>query len=354
MTLADYGDAFSADQRSRMRFGSTEMDARGPAADYDEITLAAMHSRGGTDPRIPLFAAGILHAEALMTEWLGYPPFVTDFHSDGTPDRVTIYKDPPAIPQHYFDRVGTVRDARRIKGAIGVAGGRLYSDHERWELSRQHVERAATALDAGDLMAARGYCQLSKAEWYPAHHIHRDWITGQLSHLYRKFGVDAAYDCVLRAYNDPFMEPLLQAVEQIDLRTQVETLAAGFRQHAMHFRIEEDDDKFVFVTEPCGSGGRLLDEGAYQYPKNFARIGEKHKAGFFIEDFPVYCMHCPSANELAMKRGGPYFLMVDGDLMTVPDGNCNFYIFKNPDAVPDRFYRRAGLQRSACGKGCSA
>ena len=25
-------------------------------------------------------------------------------------------------------------------------------------------------------------------------------------------------------------------------------------------------------------------------------------------------MHCPSTNELAMRRGGPYYLMVDGDL----------------------------------------
>jgi hypothetical protein len=30
----------------------------------------------------------------------------------------------------------------------------------------------------------------------------------------------------------------------------------------MHFRIEEDVDKFAFIAQPCGSGGRLIDEKA--------------------------------------------------------------------------------------------
>jgi hypothetical protein len=338
ITLAGYGEYFTADQSGL------------PSKELPEsaMSLGALHVKGTDEPRVLLFSAAILHGEGLMAKWLGYPPFVVEFHSNGTPRSVVIYKDPSQIPQRFFDRTDAKRDARLIRGAVDVAGGRLFTDAERHELARQHMDRAVSSIDRVDIAAAKGWCQLSKGEWYPAHHIHRDWITGQLAYVYRKFGVDAAYGIVSRGYNAPFMEPMLNSVETMDFRTQVETLAMGFRQHAMRFRIEEDDDKFVFATEPCGSGGRLIQEGSYDFPKNFPRIKENHKAGFYTENFPIYCTHCPATNEFALQRGGPYFLLVDGDLMTAPTGNCNFYIFKNPAAVPDRFFRRAGLERGAC------
>lgn len=339
-SLGDCGNGWAVNQ-----------DGSAPTT-YAEMRLSAFHVTGGTEPNIPLFACAALHGEALMTKWLSYPPFVMDFSEGGLPQQIRIYKNPSNIPVAYFERAGAIRDSRRIRGAVDVAGGRLFSQTEREDIPRQHVQRALLELDAGEFDLARGYCQLSKGEWYPGHHIHRDWITGMLSAMYRKFGVDATYDCVKRAYNEPMMDPMLKMVEAMSLREQVEGFAAGFRQHAMRFRIEEDDEKFVIVTEPCGSGGRLLDEDAYNYPKNFAKIKERHKAGFYIEDFPVYCMHCPATNEHVLKRGGPYYLLVDGDLMHVPDGNCNFYIFKDPDAVPDRFYRRADLDRRACTRPC--
>lgn len=341
ISLNRCGEFYSLDQDGAPLVGATD------------LALAALHGQGGADPRIPLFSAAVLHGEALMTGWLGYPPFVADFRDDGSPHRLVIFKDPSNIPLRYFERVGRQRDARLIRGAVDVAGGRLFAANELFEMQRQHMTRAVDALEAGDIAAAIGWCKLSKGEWYPAHHILRDWVTGQLGYIYRRYGVDAVYETVWQGYNLPSMEPMLDAVATQDLRSQVEGLAAGFRQHAMRFRIEEDADKFVFVTEPCGSGGRLIQEGAYAFPKNFPRIRERHRAGFYLENFPIYCVHCPSTNNQVFARGGPHFLMVDGDLMTVPDGNCNFYIFKNPDAVPDRFYRRAGLTRPNC-KPCSA
>jgi hypothetical protein len=343
MFLSGYGDFFRADQSG----------APVKQADYGQLSLNSLHVVGGQEPQLPLFSTAILHSERLATEWLGYPPFVTDFNADGTPEKVVIYKDPSQIPEHYFNRLNSARDARLIRGAVDVAGGHLFQPGELADLGRQYMERAVSAMDAGDKLGAKGWCQLSKGEWYPAHHIHRDWITGQLAYIYSNFGVDAVYDAMWKGYNEPFVEPIFEAVEQMSLREQVEGLALGFRQHAMRFSILEDAEKFVFKTEPCGSGGRLLQEKAYDEPKSFPRIKEKHKAGFYIEDFPVYCIHCPTTNEQALQRGGPYYLLVDGDLMNVPDGNCNFYIFKNPDAVPDRFYRRAGLDRSECGT-CSS
>lgn len=340
VTLGGYGDFFRADQTGL----PAEMD-------ITDFSLAAFHSRGGQDPQIPSFSLAMLYAEKLMAGWLGYPAFVHDFHANGAPARLRIYKDPLAIPLSYFERIGHRHDARRIGGAVRVKGGRLFSRPELVELGRQHMQRAVDAIDDGDLDAARGWAQLSKGEWYPAHHVHRDWITGMLGWVYSNHGPDAVYEAVENGYEKPFVSPMMDVVQTMSLRDQVEGLALGFRQHAMVFRVEEYDDRIVFVTEPCGSGGRLQQEGAYDAdgPVRFPKIAERHKGTFFLEDFPVYCVHCPSTNRMLMGRGGPYYLMVDGDLMQVQDGNCNFYIFKDPAAVPDRFYKRAGLERSECG-----
>jgi hypothetical protein len=296
-----------------------------------------------------LLSQSVLYAEALMITWLGYPAFTVDFNTGGEPCKVTVYKDPMDIPAERFARVRGTRDERRIRGAVDLKGGRFFSDLEITRLNFDAFDLAQQAIADGDLPMAMGYAQQSKNEWYPAHHALRDWITGMLSYVYRLHGVDATHEAVKEAYENNNARLTLDTAAQQNIKEQVTGLAAGFLQHAMRFRIVEDNEKFIFMTEPCGSGGRLLDEGAYAGPKNFALIKERHESTFYLENFPVYCMHCPSTNIQIFERGGPYYLMVDGDLMTVPDGNCNFYIFKNPDAIPERFYSRAGRVKPGCG-----
>lgn len=312
------------------------------------LSLDRVHATDGIDPVVPLLSTAILHAEALMIDWLGYPPFTVEFDASAAPARLVVQKDPSAIPHRFFLRAGKVPDRRLIRGAVDAAGGLLFGRAELSAMAQQAMTKAVDAIDRGDLPRAIGWCQLSKGEWYPTHHILRDWITAQMGFVYTRYGADALYAAVGEGHTASQMEPMIKAVAAMDLRTQVEVLAAGFRQHAMRFRIEEHEDRFAFVTEPCGSGGRLIQEGAYAFPKNLPKIRERHKAGFYLEDFPVYCTHCPSTNEHVLTAGGPQFLLVDGDLMNVPDGNCTFYIFKDPDAVPDRFFRRAGLVERGC------
>lgn len=200
-------------------------------------------------------------------------------------------------------------------------------------------------MDNGDMDLAKGYCRSSKNEWHPLHHIYRDWITGQLSFVYRNYGVEKVYDAVCKCYLKLIEDNLLVAGKALDIKKQVELLSLAFTQHAMHFRIEEDVDKFAFIAQPCGSGGRLIDEKAYEFPKNFARIKEAHKVGCFLNDFPIYCVHCPVTNELIFRKGGPYLLIVDGDRMKTWENGCIFYIFKNPNAIPERLYEQVGMKK---------
>lgn len=69
--------------------------------------------------------------ERLCVEWLGYPPFVFDGGCDGEPLRLTIYKNPLAVPVEVFERLGVERDVARIGAAFDVSGALLFDADER-------------------------------------------------------------------------------------------------------------------------------------------------------------------------------------------------------------------------------
>lgn len=299
------------------------------------------------------FSRVLRTVESLCVEWLGYPPLVFDADVSGEGLQVCFHKNPVQIPARYFDRVDQPRDVARLEGCVSTAGARLFSDEARERLGRNAFVLAHAALERGDLAAARRQLVIARSEWFPTHHFLRDWVTGQLSWLQRRHGVQAVWDSVEAAYNRPLMGAMLQAIEGMELRAQIEMLAVQFHEHAMQFRIVETDDGFEFRTAPCGSGGRLIDEQAYAAPKAFGMVREDapslHRFG--VAELPVYCMHCPATNRMVLERGGPYFLLVEPDLVDGRvRGHCSFHVFKRPEAVPAAMYHRVGLDPPAAEK----
>jgi hypothetical protein len=296
-------------------------------------------------PGLPPVASLTAEVERLGVRWLGYPPFVVDFPG---PDavRFTVHKDPTEVPAAVFERLGVARDAERIGAAFSVAGAHLFDDDELETLRHPAFALAVAALDAGDERIARRHLALSKTEWYPAHHLLRDLVTAMLSWLHEHDGVKRVWDCVEVAYNRPIMGQMAAQVGELDLRSQVRMLGTLFHQHGMKFSIAETDGGFDFRTAPCGSGGRLVEEGAYAEPKSFATIAGPGLESFGLAEMPVYCMHCPATNRMFLEQGGPYFLLVEPDVRDGRiHGHCSFHVFKEPAAVPDGMYERVGLTR---------
>lgn len=281
----------------------------------------------------------------LAVEWMGYPPFVIQPTSPGALT-VTIHKDPLDVPPEVFGQYGTHRDTERIGAAFSTAGAHLFDADERDDLCDQALVLAGRAIKDGDLDRARRHFALSRSEWYPAHHFGRDVVTALLSWLHEHHGVERTWDCVEVAYNKPIMGQMGAQVDGLDMRSKVEMLGGMFHQHGMKFSIVESEGGFDFRTAPCGSGGRLIEEGAYAAPKDFATVTGPSVASFGLDEMPVYCMHCPATNKMFLENDGPYFLLVEPD---VHDGrirgHCSFHVFKNPAAVPDEMYERVGLLR---------
>jgi hypothetical protein len=336
----------------RMLAQMVRMDALSLAAvqeDDHTIVLVAPGWAGAMTaqlPGVPAMSTVTAAIERLCVEWLGYPPFVLDADNDTL--RVTIHKDPVDVPTTVFARLGVDRDIERVGAAFSVSGARLFNSDERDAMCRQAFELAAAALERGDDVTARKYLALSKTEWYPMHHFMRDWMTSMLSWVHDNLGVRAVWDCVEAAYNRPIMGQTMAQVAQLELREQVTMLGTLFHQHGMKFDIVESAGGFEFRTAPCGSGGRLVDEGAYAEPKAFATLRGNGVETFGLDELPVYCMHCPATNRMVLEQGGPYVLLVEPDLQ--PDGtirgHCSFHVFRSAQDVPAAMYERVGLSPS--------
>ena len=242
--------------------------------------------------------------EQLCVEWLGYPPFVFAGGEGEDPLRLVVHKNPLAVPEAEFERLEVVRDAARIGAAFDTSGALLFDEDEREQMRLQAYSLAVDAIDAGDVELAKRHLMLSKIEWYPGHHLGRDWVTALCTWILDNHGVEHVWESVEVGYNRPVMGTVLGQIDEMPLRNQVEWLATLFHQHAMRYELIETEGGIEFHTVPCGSGGRLIDEGAYGPPKNLGTIEGPRVESFGLEEMPAYCLHCPATNKLVLRRPG--------------------------------------------------
>jgi hypothetical protein len=120
----------------------------------------------------------------------------------------------------------------------------------------------------------------------------RDWLSALLSRIYRQGGVDTL-ELALR-YT---AERTLFGWMPTDMaRTPEKRLPSWVRMLQGHFselRIEEDDEKFTIVQDPCGTCTRQIQQGRYEPPLELAIIEERHATTWFHGDTPVYRAHVP-------------------------------------------------------------
>ena len=109
-------------------------------------------------------------------------------------------------------------------------------------------------------------------------------------------------------------------------------MSKTWHYHVTKFRVEEEEDRFVFVLDPCGSGGRLyrgeLHLDSFHYGDELAPlIEEQHPIAFNRENAPAYCTHCASSNR-NMFLGNPLVFVVDGMAQSSPGMPCRQYLYK--------------------------
>ncbi len=133
-------------------------------------------------------------------------------------------------------------------------------------------------------------------------------------------------------------------------RDQVETFAMLWQWHRTPVRIVEDDEKVTYVMAPCGSGGRMINAGAYlpSARRPLTVLEEPSFASFGEAHFPNWCAHCAFSNRGYLVRSMPYFLL-EGWSDHRRWGGCAAHSYKDIAFVPDEAFARVGVRRPANG-----
>jgi hypothetical protein len=219
---------------------------------------------------------------------------------------------------------------------------RVFTQEELDEMGRRTVDLLTEAIEAGDRERVRKLASRMYREFSSMHDLYVDWTAGFMDYIYANYGEDALYQAlrkVVRASTGPMVD-----VRKVDFRRRVQGLASALRGHLEAMKVEEDDEKVCITMEPCGSGQRLAQRGAYGPPRNLTRIQKPHAMTWGMTDFPVYCTHSPILEMLSIEQLG-YPANVTFPAQKVAEEPCKYCIYKNVEDTPEEVYIRVGKSK---------
>jgi len=175
-----------------------------------------------------------------------------------------------------------------------------------------------------------------KEQYLQTHNLWAEFIAATFSHIAKTFGEDCLYQAL--RWTGELRKPWWDRMKSAPLELFLKQSTFIMKYHLGKLRVEEDEEKFTLINEPCGSGGRLLQEGCYSPPKSYYLIRNAHPMTFQQQNFPVYCAHCAVWNSLLTFEwyGHPLWVF---DPPKEPDDPCRIYIYKDPKYIPEKYYR---------------
>jgi hypothetical protein len=241
------------------------------------------------------------------------------------------------------DRSGACRMTFRKQAS---AGGRLFDDTA--ELVETRPAMALAALAHGEMDTVATLIKDQHLEWKPWHDFQLCW----LEYTFAAFHERGSYDLLQEAFDECYetvFHPRYEVFEQWSDAERVRRSAWTWHYHMGRIRIIEEQHRFVFVLDPCGSGARLfrgdVDSPPFRYGQPDAPLTrEPHALSFGRRDFPLYCSHCAATN-LTQFKGLPLIFIVDGHAQLRPGMPCRQYLYKKgaPRIVEPRLLDQVGL-----------
>jgi hypothetical protein len=238
-----------------------------------------------------------------------------------------------------------------------MAGDRIFTEEELEEFSKDFMGLAMEALEKGDVEKAKYWIRRQDATKDILHDLYLHWTTALLSYIYDNWGEDAA----VRAVRDTatrgqsgFSLQMVKIKEQIMAATGtkgwVQLVVDLWRQHSMYpgTTVEEDEEKIILTMKQCGSGGRLINMGAYEGPLGYRKLKKAGPHTWGEENLPIYCTHCAWVHEIVPlfhEGEGAQFWVHATPFPKKPGDPCVLHIYKDPKNIPDKYYERIGMSR---------
>ena len=322
------------------------------------IRMGGMKEAAETDQSFQMLLAPCgLGGRVLLEGWYERDPSSFGRSGDGTPLFCEACR---VLRQTFNDLAGSkVLEIEPDRARLGVcrfrfekraaAGQRLFQKEELEAAVLPSCARALARLRAGRLEGMEDLLRDHHRHWRPLHDFLNLWVTLLESSMLRRHGVEYVDQLVSGTYI-PMWQSAYGLYGSLDDRTTLRLLAFTWHYHQATFRVEEEEDRFKFVLDPCGSGGRLyrgeMGEGMPTYGNGLELVSTPHVCTFLRSDFPVYCTHCALSN-LDQFQGKPKIFVVDGHAMAEPGAPCVQYLYKKhaSEKIP-----QALLDQVACSK----
>jgi hypothetical protein len=156
-----------------------------------------------------------------------------------------------------------------------------------------------------------------------------DAVCALLTHVYRTHGIDALATSIEYAGDQTLLAWMPDDIGR-DPVARVRAWAAMLQGNFATVRVEERDDRFVVVQDPCGSCGRQLLAGRHPGPYDHATVTEVHPITFDRGDVPVYRTHVAVMHFLVPEAR----LGVPWPVVACPRGTaatpCRIHLYKDP------------------------
>lgn len=210
---------------------------------------------------------------------------------------------------------------------------------------RSHLDQAVAALDTGDLDRARDQLGRHGRQQRQLKEYSIRWIAELLSWIGEHEGEDAV-EGALRRFGD---RNLAERVEpehdwwSVPAEVRAKVVARAMLTNFGDVEISEDDEKIV-MSFRCGSGGWLIDSGAYEGEDALLMLTEKGPRTFDRDSLPVYCAHCSVNNEMQSVEWSGRLTSVEFPPAR-PGEPCVHHVYRRPEDIPEELYARIGHRK---------
>jgi hypothetical protein len=209
-------------------------------------------------------------------------------------------------------------------------GKELFEPPELYQVVKTRCRQALEKILDGDLNV-RDLIRGQHREWLPYHDLMIQYAVCIQSEIYREKGSAYLDEFLRQTYDTGFamFYPVYDALDDLGLFRMFVQL---WHYHQATFRVAEEEDRFAFILDPCGSGGRMyrgqMHKGRFRYGVGMpCLMKEPANISFNRKEYPAYCTHCASSNRDQFE-GKPFTFVIDGHAMKDPESPCIQYLYK--------------------------
>ena len=253
-----------------------------------------------------------------------------------------------------------------ILGLLRTPDGRPFHARRLWGELQSDMRSFILICGGKDASAALGQLERIHESWVTLHDHDVDHIYGLMDAIVRKWGEETMRDVWDYMIGGLFTSryakfDIAQYSWEESLPTNLYLAMEAMRGHGVgpgrrgNFEFEEDDERFTFRFDPCGSGGHVLrgDQEVFHTPPrmeppyNWAVTTEEHDFAWNKKGVCLYCTNCcvVMQKKPIEEYGYPVRVVEPPTYPDTKDAKCTWHIYKDPRNVPERYYADVGQSK---------